>query len=173
MTTYTYTYAYTRAQAVVDQVDVLFAEAGISSASRAKVCHGVRERWLAAVGLYLERNGKRVYEVEARIRWSAHTDQAELEFSSELPGWEGTGSPEAIILGRRFSAVADREGLSRSYWVLFTTAIRNTPHEHQRLCPIVGATYGGRVADWARTPTTRSLPLQDLAELGMSERSTL
>ncbi len=173
MTTYTYTYAYTRAQAVVDQIDVLFAEAGIASANRAKVCHGVRERWLAAVGLYLARNGNRVYEVEARIRWSAFSDQAELEFSTELPGWEGTGSPEAIILGRRFAAVAKREGLSPSYWVRFTTTIHNNPAEHQRLCPLVGVTYGSRVADWARTPTTRSLPLQDLAELGMSERSTL
>jgi hypothetical protein len=173
VSTYTYTYAYTRAQAVVDQVDVLFAEAGIADADRAKVCRGVRERWLAAVGLYLERNGNRVYEVEARIQWSDHSDQAELEFSTELPGWEGTGSPEAIILGRRFAAVAEREGLSRTYWVLFTPAIHGNPAEHQRLCPLVGVSYGSRVAEWARTPTTRSLPLQDLAEMGMSERSTL
>jgi hypothetical protein len=173
MSTYTYTYAYTRAEAVIDQVDALLAEAGIDDADRAKVCRGVRERWLAAVGLYLERNGNRVYEIEARVNWSAHADQAELEFSTELPGWEGSGSPEAIILGRRFAAVAKREGLSARYWGLFTPTILANPTEHQRLCPLVGLSYGSRVADWASTPRTRSLPLQDLAEIGMSERSTL
>lgn len=173
MSTYTYTHAYTRARAVVDQVSVLFLEAGINSSSTNKVCHGVEQKWLEAVGLYLERSGHRVYEVEARINWSAHSDVAELEFSSDLPGWEGSGSPEAIILGTRFAAVADREGLTAHYWVRFTPTIRADPVRHQRLCPEVGVIYGGSVPDWAATPTTRSLRLQDLREIGLSERSTL
>lgn len=173
MSVHTYTYTYTRAEAVVDQVDVLFAEAGIDDTDRAKVCLGISEHWLAAVGLYLQRDGHRVYEIEARINWSAYSDQAELEFSTDLPGWEGTGSPEAIILGRRFAAVAKREGLSPWYWVRFVPAILANPAEHQRLCPLVGVSYGSRVPEWQRTPTTRSLPLQDLAEIGMSERTTL
>ncbi|MCT7658048.1 hypothetical protein [Mycobacterium deserti] len=173
MSTYTYTYAYTRAQALVDQVSVLFSEAGISESATAKVCHGVRERWLDSVGLYLERNGGRVYEVEARIKWSAHLEMAELEFSTDLPGWEGKGSPEALILGRRFAGVADRETLAPYYWVLFTSAIRADPARHQRLCPLVGVSYASSVPDWAKSPTIHSLPMQDLREVGLSERSAL
>lgn len=173
MSAYTYTHAYTRARAVVDQVSVLFLLAGISSYDTDRVCHGVEERWLEAVGLYLERNGHRVYEVEARINWSTHSDVAELEFSTDLPGWEGSGSPEAAILGSRFAAMAAREGLTPRYWVRFTSTIRADPARHQRLCPEVGVIYGGRVPSWAVTPTTRSLRLQDLREIGLSERSTL
>lgn len=173
MSTYTYTHAYTRAQAVVDQVSVLFLGAGISSYRTEKVCHGVEERWLSAVGLYLERNDKRVYEVEARISWSNQSDVAELQFSTDLPGWEGVGSPEALILGARFAGVADREGLSPHYWVSFTAAIHLDPALHERLCPEVGVVYGSTVPDWKAAPTTRSLPLQDLREIGLSERSAL
>lgn len=173
MSTYTYTNAYTRARAVVDQVDVLFSEAGIGDDCKSKICQAVQQRWLEAVGLYLERNGNRVYEVEARINWSAHSDQAELDFSADLPGWENIGSPEAIILGRRFAAIAREQGLSPRYWVRFTAAIRSNPAEHQRLCPLVGVVFNGRVPDWNGTPRTHSIPLQDLAEIGVSERSTL
>jgi hypothetical protein len=173
MTTYTYTHAYTRAEAVVDQVSVLFSEAGIDSKSTAKVSKGVENRWLVAVGLYLSREGQRVYEIEARINWSSHSDVAELEFSSDLPGWENNGSPEAIILGRRFADVVARKGLVPRYWVLFAPAIRADPARHSSLCPEVGATYQGSVPGWAKTPTTRSLPLQDLSEIGMTERSAL
>ena len=173
MSTYTYTHAYTRAQAVVDQIRVLYRLAGIADAATDKVCHGVEQKWLTAVGLYLERNDRRVYEIEARISWTAYADGPDVDFSSELPGWEGTGSPEAVILGQRFAAVAKREGLSPRYWVLFTPAIRNNPTTHAALCPQVGVTYGSSVSDWAKTPTTRSLPLQDLREIGVSERSAL
>jgi hypothetical protein len=173
MSTYTYTYAYTRARAVIDQIDVLYREAGISDTRREKVCSGVEQRWLEAVGLFLERDGSMVYEVEARINWSNHSDVAELEFSTDLPGWENSGSPEAIILGSRFKGVAEKQGLSPRYWVRFTSAIQANPAEHQRLCPLVGVTYEGKVPNWAKTPTTRSLSLQDLGEIGMSERSTL
>jgi hypothetical protein len=173
MSAHTYTYAHTRTRAVVDQIDVLFAEAGINDSSREKISHGVEERWLDAVGLYLERDGDRVYEVEARINWSAHSDLAGVEFSSDLPGWENSGSPEAIILGSRFRGVAKEQGLSPRYWARFTSSIRANPGEHERLCPLVGVSYQGKVPDWAATPTTRSLSLQDLGEIGMSERSTL
>ncbi|HET9733503.1 MAG TPA: hypothetical protein VFP54_12590 [Acidimicrobiales bacterium] len=173
MSTYTYTHVYTRSQAIVDQVSVLFREAGISTSDTDKVCHGVQEKWLEAVGLYLERDGHRVYEVEARITWSSHSDVVSLEFSTDLPGWDGTASPEAIILGKRFAAVAKREGLTPTYWVLFTSTIRADPALHQRLCPQVGVSYGSSVPSWGATPTTRSLRLQDLREMGLSERSTL
>jgi hypothetical protein len=170
---YTYTYAYTRAQAVVDQVDVLFGEAGIDEDRTQKVCKGVDQRWLEAVGLYLERDGARVYEIEARINWASHADSAELSFSTDLPGWEGKGSPEAVILGRRFAAVAEAENLTPRYWVLFTKLIRDDPARHRALCVEVGALFGSRVSDWQTTPESRSIPLQDLGEIGLSERSAL
>jgi hypothetical protein len=170
---YTYTYAYTRAQALVDQVDVLFSGAGIDEGDRQKVCTGVDQRWLVAVGLFLERDHKRVYEIEARINWTAHTENAELSFSTDLPGWEGKGSPEAVILGRRFAKTAEAESLSPRYWVRFTRAIHDDPALHRELCGKVGVTFGGHVPDWKNPPETRSLPLQDLGEVGLSERSAL
>ena len=173
MSLYTYTHVYTRAQAVVDQVSVLYLGAGIDAASTNEVCHGVQNKWLESVGLYLRRDGRRVYEVEARINWASHSDAAELDFSTDLPGWEGSGSPEAIILGSRFAAVAAREGLIPHYWVLFNSAIRADPALHQQLCPEVGVDYGSSVPDWAKAPTKRSLPMQDLREIGLAERSTL
>ena len=173
MSAYTYTHAYTRAQAVVDQVSVLFLEAGIDSSRADKVCHGVEERWLEAVGLFLERDGHRVYEIEARINWSAHSDVAELEFSTDLPGWEGAASPEAMVLGTRFAAVAQDESLTPRYWVRFTPAIRADPDRYRRLCEEVSVVFEGTLPSWAATPTTRSLRLQDLSEIGVSERSAL
>ncbi len=173
MTPYTYTHAYTRAEAVVDQVDVLFDEAGFSDNERRPVCEAVRERWLDAVGLFLTRDGKRVYEVEAAISWSVHSDHAELDFSIDLPGWEGKGSPEAIILGRRLAQVAKDHGLARSFWVRFTKTIRDDVARHKALCEKVGVIYQGGVPDWKQTPQTNSLPAQDLAEIRLSVRSAL
>lgn len=173
MSAYTYTHAYTRAQAVIDQVSVLFGEVGINETSTAKVCRGVENKWLEAVGLFLERNDRRVYEMEAKISWSTQSDLAELEFSTDLPGWENNGSPEVIILGSRFAAIAEKEGLNSRYWVRFTAAIRSNPQEHRRLCPEVGVVFGGSVPDWADTPRAHSMPLQDLREISLSVRSTL
>lgn len=173
MSTYTYTYAYTRAQALVDQVSVLFSEAGIGESNTTKVCYGVEQRWLEAVGLYLRRDGSRVYEVEAQINWSAHTDVAALEFSADLPGWEGKGSPEALFLGQRFAGIAEHEGLQPHYWVRFTSAIRADPALHRSRCPEVGVSYSSSPPGWAKDPTTRSLPMQDLGEVGISERNAL
>lgn len=173
MSTYTYSYAYTRAQALVDQVAALFTAAGIDQGNIAKVCYGVEQKWLIAVGLYLSRDGNRVYEVEARINWSAYSDVASLEFSTDLPGWESNASPEAMILGARFAARAKTEGLEPRYWVRFTTAITRDPVLHSQLCPKVGVSYGSHPPAWATSPSETTLRLQDLGEIGLAERSAL
>jgi hypothetical protein len=173
MSTYTYTSAYTRAQAVVDQIDVLFREAGVDASSRAKICHGVRNRWFSAVGLYLAKASGRVYEVEAQINWRDHSDVAELEFNSDLPGWEKNGSPEALILGRRFASTAASHSLEVHYWGRVTPEIRRDPAEHRRVCDETGLSFGGGVPDWSGTPRTTNIWLQDIAEMGASVRSTL
>ncbi|WNM28148.1 hypothetical protein RN607_03855 [Demequina capsici] len=173
MSTYTYSYAYTRAQALVDQVDVLFTAAGIDQGATAKVCFGVNQKWLTAVGLYLSRDGNRVYEVEARINWAAHSDRATLDFSTDLPGWDGTASPEASILGARFAARARDQGLAPHYWVRFTTEITADPARHSELCPKVGVSYGSHPPEWRKSPSESTIRLQDLGEVGLSERSAL
>jgi hypothetical protein len=168
---YTNTYAYTRAQAVVDQVGTLYRLAGIGTASTDRVCNAVDQRWLAAVGLYLEREGARVYEMEVRITWSAYGDGPELEFDSDLPGWEGVGSPEAIIAGTRVAAIAKHEGLTVEFWVRFTPEIFADDALYRQRCTDVGV--GGKLPAWKSTPATRSLPIQDLREIRLSERSAL
>jgi len=171
--TYTFTSAYTRAQAVVDQVDVLFREAGVDATNRAKICHGVRNRWFSAVGIYLAKTSGRVYEVEAKINWRDHSDVAALEFSSDLPGWELTGSPEALILGRRFASTATSNGLDVRHWGRVTSEIRLNPSEHRRVCEETGLSFGSSVPSWSGTPRTTNISLQDLSEMGASVRSTL
>ena len=173
MSVYAYTHTYTRAEAVVDQVAVLFREAGIEEGSLNRICDAVRQRWLEAVGLFLTKDGNRVYEVEATISWSAYSDQANLSFVTDLPGWIGRGAPESTILGKRFAAVAAQEGLAPSFWARFVKAIRDHPTRHQQLCAQVGLIYGGGVPGWKRTPETQSLPLQDLREIGFAVRSAL
>ncbi len=173
MAPYTYTYTYTRAEALVDQIDALFREAGIDEDSRKRVCDGVNERWLVAVGLFLVRDDKRVYEIEASINWQAHTEHPELSFSTDLPGWEEKGSPEATIVGKRFAATAADEKLDQRYWVLFAKSIRDDPARHKELCNKVGVIFGGGVPGWKQTPNTQSLPLQDIREIGLSVRSAL
>lgn len=173
MSVYTYTHTYTRAEALVDQVDVLFSEAGIDEGRRNRVCDAVNKRWLQAVGLFLERDGRRVYEIEATINWTAHSEHAELGFSTDLPGWDGKGSPEAIILGKRFAATASVERLAPRYWVRFVPSIVANPVRHKELCRIVGVVFRGGVPDWKQKPVTRSLPLQDIGEIDLSERNAL
>ena len=173
MSPYTYTYTYTRAEALVDQIDALFREAGIAEDRRDLVCKGVSEHWLDAVGLYLEQDDKRVYEIEASINWQAHTENPELSFSTDLPGWEEKGSPEAVILGKRFAATAAAQGLRPRYWVRFAKPILGDPARHEDLCGKVGVNFGGHVPGWKQTPTTQSLPLQDLREVDLSVRSAL
>jgi hypothetical protein len=171
VSTYTSTYAYTRARAVVDQVGTLYRLAGIDDANTDRVSLAVEQRWLVAVGLYLERNGERVYEMEARITWPTDGSAAELDFDSNLPGWEGAGSPEAIIAGTRVAAIAKREGLTVNFWVRFTPEIYANDALYRQRCLEVGV--GGRLPDWKSTPSTRSLPVQDLREVRLSERSAL
>jgi hypothetical protein len=173
VSTYTYAYTYTRAEALVDQIDALFREAGIKEDRRGPVCNGVSERWLVAVGLYLERDDKRVYEIEASINWQAHTEHPELTFSTDLPGWEEKGSPEAMIVGKRFAATAADEKLAPRYWVRFAKSIRDDPARHKDLCGKVGVIFGGSLPGWKQTPDTQSLLLQDLREIGLSVRSAL
>ena len=173
MSIYTYTHTYTRAQAVVDQVDVLFSEAGISERSRSPVCDAVNQRWVETVGLFLTKDGNRVYEIEATISWSAYSDQPNLSFSTDLPGWVGRGAPESTILGKRFAAVAAQESLAANFWVLFVKSIRDYHTQHKQLCEKVGVSYGSELPKWKQTPETRSLPLQDLREIGLSVRSAL
>jgi hypothetical protein len=173
VSTYTYTYTYTRAEALVDQIDALFREAGIAADRRGLVCNGVSKHWLEAVGLYLEQNDKMVYEIEASINWQAHTEQPELSFSTNLPGWEDKGSPEAVILGKRFAATSADQKLHPRYWVRFAKPILDDPARHKDLCGKVGVSFEGHVPGWKQTPTTQSLPLQDLREIGLSVRSAL
>lgn len=173
MSTYTYTNAYTRAEAVVDQVAVLFAEAGVSADATSKICTGVANRWLDAVGLYLARPEGRVYEIEAAINWQQHATFPSLEFSTDLPGWENRGSPEALVLGRRIAGIAKDKGLEVSYWGLFTEEIRRVPATHQAAALQVGLQYGSSVPGWSATPRSVSTRLQDLSEVSAQIRSTL
>lgn len=171
--TSTYTHTYTRAQAIADQVSTLFSEAGIHSDAVAKVCQGVQERWLESVGLFLARDDERVYEIEAKIDWAAHSQHASIAFSTDLPGWEANGSPEALVLGRRFAGKAKSNNLSPRYWVRFTPEIQNDPALHQKLCPLVGVVYQGRIPNWGAEAKTLALPVQDLGEIDLAVRSTL
>ena len=173
MYTYTYTHAYTRPEAVVDQVEVLFGEAGIGEDARGRVCNGVNQRLLEAVGLFLERDDKRIYEIEASITWGAYSDQVELSFSIDLPGWAGKGAPESIILGKRFAAVAAKEGLRGSFWVRFVKSIRSDRVRHEQLCEQMGVSFGSRLPGWKRAPEARSFPMQDLGEINLAVRSAL
>jgi hypothetical protein len=173
LSTFTYTHAYTRAEALVDQVAALYREGGFSESTIENICRGVNHRWLTEVGLYLQRDGRRVYEIEASINWTTHSDVASLDFSTTLPGWEDNASPEAVILGRRFAAKAATTGLEPHYWVLFTPEILDDEQRHRELCPKVGVSYGSSVVPWSAAPTKRTLPMQDLREVGLVERSTL
>jgi hypothetical protein len=173
LSTFTYTNAYTRAEAVVDQVAVLFTQAGVSVDATTKICKGVASQWLEAVGLYLARPAGRVYEIEAAISWPQYATVPSLEFSTDLPGWEERGSPEALVLGRRIAGIAKDEGLEVSYWGRFSAEIRREPARHQILAPQVGLQYGGRVPDWSGSPQSVSIRLQDLSEISAQVRSTL
>ena len=52
-------------------------------------------------------------------------------------------------------------------------SIRDNPSQHEQLCDKIGLSYGSGLPEWKRTPETRSFPLQDLREIGLSVRSAL
>jgi len=166
----TFTGTYTRTQAVVDQVDIFLRYAGIDQADRERILNAINEKWLQAVGVFLLDDGLRVLEAEIRIDWSAHSDHANLTISSDLPGWEEGGAPEVIVFGRRFGEAAKSRHVQPSFWVRFVGRILLNPALHRRLCETVGVVYGGGVPAWKSEPKSRSMALQDLAEVAVSLR---
>jgi len=166
----TFTGTYTRTQVVVDQVDVFLRYAGVGAAERERILNGINQKWLEAVGVFLIEGGLRVLEAEIKINWHAHSDHADLSISGDLPGWEDGGAPEVIVFGRRFGATAQTRGLHPNFWVRFVASIRADPDRHRRLCESLGVIYGGTVPAWKSPPRSRSMTLQDLAEVAVSLR---
>lgn len=157
-----YTYTYTRTSVLLDQVDLFFRAAGIGEDARKRVVDAVNERWLEQVGTYVEERGERVLEGALEISWNAHSDNAELTISTDLPGWEDGAAPELIILAKRLREYADSKKLPVRFWVIFTEKIRNDPEIYASRCKTVGV--GGFAPPWRKAPQERRIPLQDLPE---------
>jgi hypothetical protein len=163
-----HTYTYTRTAVLVDQVERFLSLSGIDSERRAKVVNAVNEKWLEAVAVYVEKNGKRVLEGELKINWNLHSDHADLTIATDSPGWEGGAAPELTILANRLLTYANREALGTRFWVSFTKAIREDAVLYKARCEKVGV--GGTVSDWNKDPVSRRIVLQDMTEAHVTLR---
>lgn len=157
-----YTYTYTRTSTLVDQVDIFLKSSGIGDVPREKVINGVNEKWLVAVGVFIEENGKRVLEGSLEISWKEHSDHAELAISAELPGWEDGLAPELSVLAKWLVEYANAKKLTLNFWVRFTKEISDDPVLYPIRCKAVGV--GGTVPAWKSTPKMQKIPMQDLPE---------
>jgi hypothetical protein len=158
----THTYTYTRTSVLVDQVDLFLSLSGIGAESRAKVVNAVNEKWIEAVAVYVEKNGKRVLEGELKIDWNLHSDHADLTIATDSPGWAGGAAPELTILASRLMTYATSEAQSTRFWVIFTKAIREDTVLYKARCEKVGV--GGTVSDWNKDPVSKRIVLQDMTE---------
>ena len=158
----TYTYTYTRTDTLVDQVDIFLRRSGIDDASRKRVVDAIGEKWIDAVGVYVEKGGERVLEGSLEINWKAHSDHAELTVASDLPGWQDGAAPELAILAQKLSDYASSAKLDVSFWVKFIKDIRDDPVLYKSRCEKVGV--GGAPPPWKSTPRDQRIPLQDLSE---------
>ena len=157
-----HTYTYTRTSTLVDQVDIFLRQSGIADAPRKRVVDAINERWIEAVGVYVEKAEERVLEGSLEINWKAHSDQAELTISTDLPGWEGGAAPELTILATRLNEYATSERLSINFWVLFVKSIRDDPVLLASRCEKVGV--GGPPPPWKSSPRSQRIPIQDIPE---------
>ncbi len=174
MNTYVYVSVKTRAEAVVDQVDMFLQYAGIHESARDKILLGVRNRWLSDIGVYLVRNGKRFLEAEIGVDWDLFSNLVKLTptVRTDLPGWEHGAAPEVRTIGRRFGGKAQELNMSPNFWVRFTSAIWNDPPRHRKYCSIVGVDYNSRPPEWEAFPIERAYEVQDLREVHAALRSS-
>jgi len=174
MNTFTYTSVRTRAEAVVDQVDMFLQYAGIHESARSKILKGVEQQWLSDIGVYLVVNGKRFLEAEISVSWDVYSDLVKLTptIRTDLPGWEDGIAPEVRTIGRRFGIKAQDLKLPAHFWVRFTKAICNDSSRYRQLCSIVGVSYGSRVPEWEYKPSEKAYILEDLQEVQIALRSS-
>lgn len=174
MDTYTYTEVKTRAEAVVDQVEMFLQYAGIQEHKREMILKGVHEQWLTSVAVFLERNGKRFLEAEISVNWDMHAGMVVLTpmVRQDLPGWENGAAPEVRAIGRRFGAKAKELKLSPRYWVRFRSEITRNDRRYRELCPKVGVSYESSLAEWEGEglPAERKYELLDLSEVQVALR---
>lgn len=171
---YTYTSVKTRAEAVVDQVDMFLQYAGIQESARVKILVGVEGRWLSDIGVYLTRNGKRFLEAEIGVDWDLSSNLAILTptVRTDLPGWEHRAAPEVSTIGRRFGKKAQELNMAPNFWVRFTRAIYDNPPLHRERCSIVGVDYRSNAPEWEPPPVERVYKVQDLQEAHTALRSS-
>jgi hypothetical protein len=157
-----YTYTYTRTDTLVDQVDLFLRASGIGDSARKRVVDAISEKWIEAVGVFVETNGERVFEGSLEISWKAHSDHADLTISADLPGWKDGAAPELTILAKRLTEYAASEKLSINFWVIFVKSIRDDPVLYKSRCEKVGV--GDPAPPWKSTPRSQRIPMQDLPE---------
>jgi hypothetical protein len=170
MLTYTGTETRTRTDAVHDQFHMFLLYAGVQERVRDRLLNAVQQKWVTSVGVYLLNNSaERILEAEVAVRWELHSDLAVLEptVRTDLPGWDRGAAPEIQVIGGRFGRKAQELGRPVHSWVLFTSAIRSDPGEHERLCERVGISLGSPVPKWASGPQTRSYTIDAVREVNV------
>jgi hypothetical protein len=149
--------------------------AGISDRDRTKILKGVNEKWFSHIGVYLERNGKRFLEAEISVDWDLYSDLVKLTptVRSDSVGWgEDGAAPEVRTIGKRFGEKAQKLKISPSYWTCFIESIRDDSAKYQKLCKVVGVSYGSSPPEWEETPSERSLEILGLEEVNVKLRSS-
>ncbi len=172
VTTHTFTATTTRTEALLDQVGVFLQYAGIGAAKQDRILPAVNRREIEAVGVYrTNAQERRTEEIEFRISWSRHLDQASIQpvFSTDLPGWDQGAAPEVLVMARRFGQSG---GASPRFWVRFVPSVRQNPTKHRQLCDEVGVRFGSSPPQWLTRPSERSLTVQDMDEASVHGRTT-
>jgi hypothetical protein len=165
--TRTFTLVKTRLESIEDQYAHFLQYGGVADDKAEMILLGVRNKWLVSVGLYLaDSSGLRVAEVELRVDWGRHGELVLVQptIDLDLPGWNGTQSPEVKIAGRRFAQLAKEQDLPVRYWVRFAPSVVADPDRHKELCPQVGVSFQSGVPAWKSNPDERGDNLLDLAE---------
>jgi hypothetical protein len=171
--TYTHTYTKPRIDVVEDHFTFFFACAGLNKADIKKHLDSIRSNELQAVGVYLEKDGFMIAEVELDVDWNVHHDAIRVSgnmFDTNRGGWKNGVAPEAYILVQGLVDEANRLGLEIRHWIRVTQAVRNDSNKHKMVCDNLGYSFGSSVAKWKKPPAAVSRGINYLPEATVTTR---
>lgn len=176
MSTYTYTNTYTRTRVdVIGQHFKLFLKcAGMPDSQIQKMLDAVKKKQIGAIGVYIEDEGYRIYEVELRIDWELHRQMVSIhgdKFNTDRPGWsDDSVSPEAYVAVQDLIETAKEMHKPVHSWIIGSKEIQRNEKFYRRVCQQLGYSFDKPIAPWKGEAKENTRKVRYLEEAKVIQR---